>query len=129
MFTLLVQLVGPNRKYISTFIFHYRSGLKLIVLIGLLAGVIYSRLYTQQHNTGFREDNLTSMPLKVGTVPLHMITFSLCDSNIYSDLSLRRSISFDVHDSSFYFIVLSYCVSLRSEFRYDFRIKTIQGSS
>ena len=48
---------------------------------------------------------------------------------IYSDLSLRRSISFDVHDSSFYFIVLSYCVSLRSEFRYDFRIKTIQGSS
>ena len=48
---------------------------------------------------------------------------------IYSDLSLRRSISFDVHVSSFYFIVLSYCVSLRSEFRYDFRIKTIQGSS
>ena len=48
---------------------------------------------------------------------------------IYSDLSLRRSISFDVHDSSFYLIVLSYCVSLRSEFRYDFRIKTIQGSS
>jgi hypothetical protein len=24
---------------------------------------------------------------------------------------------------------LSYCVSLRSEFRYDFRIKTIQDSS
>ena len=81
MFTLLVQLVGPNRKYISTFIFHYRCGLKLISLIGLLAGVIYSRLYTQQHNTGFRENNLASMPLKVGPVLFHMITFSLCDSN------------------------------------------------
>ena len=37
--------IGPNRNYSSTFIFHYRSNLKLIVLIGLLAGVIYSRLF------------------------------------------------------------------------------------
>ena len=48
---------------------------------------------------------------------------------IYSDLSRRRTITFDVHDSFFHFIVLSYCVSLRSEFRCDFHIKTIQGSS
>jgi len=75
MFTLLVQLVGPNKNYISTFIFHNRSGLKPIVLIGLIAGVIYSRLfkYTQQHNAGFREKNLTPMPPKVGPVPFHMI--------------------------------------------------------
>jgi hypothetical protein len=76
------------------------------------------------------------MPLKIGPVPFHMIfqlhfhyVIPIIIWPIYSDLSRRRSISFDVHDSSFYFIVLSYCVSLRSEFRYDFRIKTIQGSS
>ena len=76
------------------------------------------------------------MPLKVGPVPFHMIfqlhfhyVIPIILWPIYSDLSRRRSISFDVHDSSFYFIVLSYCVSWRSEFRYDFRINTMLDSS
>ena len=76
------------------------------------------------------------MPPKVGHVLFHMIfqlhfhyVIPIIWWPIYSDLSLRRSISFDVHDSSFYFIVLSYCVSWRSEFRYDFRINTMLDSS
>jgi hypothetical protein len=76
------------------------------------------------------------MPPKVGPVLFHMIfqlhfhyVIPIIWWPIYSDLSLRRSISFDVHDSSFYFIVLSYCVSWRSEFRYDFRINTMLDSS
>jgi hypothetical protein len=72
------------------------------------------------------------MPLKVGPVPFHMIfqlhfhyVIPIIWWPIYSDLSRRRSISFDVYDSSFYFIVLSYGVFLRSEFRHDFPYKKL----
>ena len=51
---------------------------------GHRAGVIYSRLfkYTQQHNAGFRENNWAPMPLKVGPVLFHMITFLILTRSI-----------------------------------------------
>ena len=67
----------------------------------------------QEHNTGFRENNWASMPLKVGPVPFHMIfqlhfhyVIPIIWWPIYSDLSRRR------------LIFLFYCVVLLCVFTF-----------